>query len=133
MTISLKIFRNNFFIKNPGRDVGGVFGFMAGFRTETWLASSVLLVSLPAVLHLSHVLQRRHQAEDTTWNYGWNFFVFSAAIAQQVNLVDFHSVECIDQMHQSLDIGQSKCKWWIELDSLTGLRIEILLTTDLLM
>ena len=113
--------------------MGGVFGFMAGFRTETWLASSVLLVSLPAVLHLSHVLQRRHQAEDTTWNYGWNFFVFSAAIAQQVNYVDFLYVECLDQMHQSLDIGQSKCKWWFELDSLTGLRIEILLTTDILM
>ena len=77
--------RNNFFIKNPGRYVGGVFGFMSGFRGETWIACSVLLVSLPALLAIFHViLERSNLTDNTNWSYGWNFFVFSAAIAQQV-------------------------------------------------
>ena len=61
---------------------------MNGFRAETWLACSVLLLALPALLFIFYfVLQRSNLPENTAWSYGWNFFVFSAAIAQQVTTV----------------------------------------------
>ena len=85
LSVIIDYAENNFFIKNPGRDVGGVFGFMSGFRADTWIACSVLVVALPAVLAIFHlVLQRSDLPDNTSWGYGWNFFVFSAAIAQQV-------------------------------------------------
>ena len=61
---------------------------MNGFRAETWLACSVLLLALPALLFIFYfVLQRSNLPENTAWSYGWNLFVFSGAIAQQVTSV----------------------------------------------
>ena len=59
---------------------------MSGFRADAWIACSVFLVSLPALLAIFHfLLQRFNLNDNTNWTYGWNFFVFSAAIAQQVS------------------------------------------------
>ena len=85
LSVIIDYAENNFFIKNPGRDVGGVFGFMSGFRADAWIACSVLLLALPVLLGVFYfVLQRSDLPDNTSWTLGWNFFVFSAAIAQQV-------------------------------------------------
>ena len=59
---------------------------MSGFRSDAWLACSVLLLTLPALLFIFYlILHRSNLPENAAWSYGWNIFVFSAAIAQQVS------------------------------------------------
>ena len=77
--------RNKFFIKFPGRDLGGVFAFLKGFRTDAWIALIILVFALPAFLFIVYlVLGYFELYEEEKWSLFDNFLVFVAAIAQQV-------------------------------------------------
>ena len=78
-------FRNKFFIKFPGRDLGGVLAFLKGFRNDAWLACGLFVFILPGALYLIHsILYNFGLYDQENWSFGWNFLVFLAALAQQV-------------------------------------------------
>lgn len=88
--VSINIFhafqnRNKIFIKFPGRDLGGVFAFLKGFRNETWVALILLVFSLPTCLFLVYLVLTYFEIHETEkWSLFHNFLVYVAAIAQQV-------------------------------------------------
>ena len=78
------IFRNKLFINFPGRDLGGVFAFLKGFRYDAWLACGLFVFVLPAFLFLAHIILMQFQMyENSNWSFGWNLLVFLAALTQQ--------------------------------------------------
>ena len=81
----LRVTENKFFIKFPGRDLGGFLAFLQGFTSDAWLGSAVFILFLPAGLYTIHlVLKYFNLRESDNWNYGWNLLVFLGAVAQQV-------------------------------------------------
>ena len=77
--------RNKIFIKFPGRDLGGVFAFLKGFRNDAWVALILLVFSLPTFLFLVYLVLTYFEIyEQEKWSLFHNFLVFVAAIAQQV-------------------------------------------------
>ena len=77
--------RNKFFVKFPGRELGGVFVFLKGFSNDAWLALAVFIVVIPAFLYFTYmVLMFFNLYESDNWIYGWNLLVFTAAMTQQV-------------------------------------------------
>ena len=81
----MKHFRNRFFIRDPGRYLGGVFAFTKGFRDDAWIATIILMISLPAAMHMIYyILKYSKMIEDKDWNYFWNIFVFFGTFTQQV-------------------------------------------------
>ena len=78
--------RNKFFIKFPGRDLGGVLTFLQGFRQDAWIASLVYILLLPAFLSLANIILCHFNSVETEHSsYGWNLLVFLGGVAQQVN------------------------------------------------
>ena len=85
-SIWLDHFRNRFFIRDPGRYLGGVFAFTKGFRDDAWLATVILILSLPAALHMIYfILRYSKMIEEKDWNYFWNIFVYFGTFTQQVS------------------------------------------------
>ena len=77
--------RNKFFVKFPGRELGGYFAFLKGFSNDVWLALAVFIVVIPAFLYFTYMVHMYfHSYETDNWIYGWNLLVFVAAVAQQV-------------------------------------------------
>ena len=81
----LRVTENKFFIKFPGRDLGGFLAFLQGFTSSAWLASGVFILLLPGALYILHLSLKYFKLTETdNWHYGWNLFVFLGAVAQQV-------------------------------------------------
>ena len=84
-------FRNKFFIKSPGRDLGGFLSFIQGFRLGAWLASVVFLITMPLVFFIIYkILVFFDLQEVTEWSVGWNLFTVTGAIVQQVRVKLIH-------------------------------------------
>ena len=80
-------FRNKFFIKFPGRDLGGLLAFLKGFRSDAWVACLVYILLWPAVFSVTNLVLfyfNSGQTEAEHLNYGWNLLIFLAGVAQQV-------------------------------------------------
>ena len=101
--------RNRFYIKFPGRDLGGGLSFYKGFRNDAWIALIITILLVPALLHSVYfILTCFTIMEDTRWTYGWNLFVFSGALAQQVQQVlQNSSLYCFIQGSESQPSFQS--------------------------
>ena len=83
----LVFIRNKFFIKSPGRDLGGFLSFIQGFRLGAWLASVVFLITMPLVFFIIFkILVFFDLQEVTEWSVGWNLFTVTGAIVQQVRV-----------------------------------------------
>ena len=77
--------RTSFFIKFPGRNLGGIFSFFSGFRHDTWFACAVFIFSTPAIFVLNYKVLKHFQLhEKCSWNYIHNIFVMFGALSQQV-------------------------------------------------
>ena len=77
--------------------MGGYFSFFGGFRMGTWLATFIMIFTIPACLHLVYFVLKYYQlSESTEWQYVWNLFVVFGALAQQVEFqINFESIVCI--------------------------------------
>ena len=79
------VFRNKFFVKFPGRDIGGFWGLFKPLALESWLAILLFAIVLPAFLFFCyHVLKKFRIFETFSFGYGQNFFVLLNAFSQQV-------------------------------------------------
>ena len=77
--------RVKFFVKYPGRDLGGLFLFLKGFRADTWIGFLLLLLVLPISLYLVYsALKLFGLHEPFHWNLLHNFLIYLGAIGQQV-------------------------------------------------
>ena len=84
----LVFIRNKFFIKSPGRDLGGFLSFIQGFRLGAWLASVVFLITMPLVFFIIFkILVFFDLQEVREWSVGWNLFAVTGAIVQQVRVI----------------------------------------------
>ena len=84
----LVFFRNKFFIKSPGRDLGGFLSFIQGFRLDAWLASVLFLITMPLVFFIIFkILVFFDLQEVREWSVGWNLFAVTGAIVQQVRVI----------------------------------------------
>ena len=79
-----------FFVKFPGRDLGGIFSFLQGFRFDTWIGFILLILVLPLFLYLTFIILN-HFDHDMLgdWSLLDNYLLYLAAIAQQVDEVVF--------------------------------------------
>ena len=86
--------RTNFYIKFPGRDLGGPFALFKGYSMESWTATVILLIITPAILEIFYffIYYKKIKIEDDSqkWNYFWNLFVMFGAFSQQVNTKSSH-------------------------------------------
>ena len=94
-------FRTKFFIKFPGRNLGGYLAFIkgpilltkiisqdlySGFRDDLWVFCVVFLFSVPAVLWLSVRIQKYYCLGETyDYSYTMNIFILFYTLSQQVN------------------------------------------------
>ena len=80
------IFSHSFFIEFPGRDLGGYFSFIEGFRMEAWYACIAFVFSVPAVFVLIYkLLDYFEQKQNHEWNYLQTIFLIFGAVSQQVH------------------------------------------------
>ena len=64
------LFRSNFYIKDPGRELGGNFAFFDGFRMDAWTATFILIFTIPAFLHLVYFILTYYGLEESSqWDY----------------------------------------------------------------
>ena len=101
--VSLKIlFRTKFFIKFPGRNLGGYLAFIkgsnhlteiasqayplcSGFRDDLWVCCVVFIFTVPAFLWASVRIQKYYRLGETyDYSYTMNIFILFYTLSQQV-------------------------------------------------
>ena len=89
------ICRNKFFIKFPGRNLGGFWAFFQPLTMDAWLVCLIFLIVVPGFLFICYkVLSFFNIFENVTFGYGQNISLLFNAFSQQVyiGLDDFEMI-----------------------------------------
>ena len=96
------LFRTKFFIKFPGRNLGGYLAFIkgsnhlteiasqayplcSGFREDLWVCCVVFIFTVPAFLWASVRIQKYYRLGETyDYSYTMNIFILFYTLSQQV-------------------------------------------------
>ena len=77
--------RNKFFIKFPGRNLGGVLAFFQPLTIDAWLVCLLFLIVVPGILFVCFkVLRIFNIFENYSFGYGQSIFILFNAFSQQV-------------------------------------------------
>ena len=125
--------RNKFFIKFPGRNLGGFWAFFQPLTMDAWLVCLLFLIVVPGFLFICYkVLSFFNIFEKVTFGYGQNIFLLFNAFSQQVYIV-LDNFEMINDNFRGQNLNQftpahalCSCVWWLL--ALLFLRITVLRT-----